>query len=115
MNKEQILYLKKQGSSWCMEKKTFFSFLTYISNYFTPRNAPAGFDPEKLCFAEISHSDMYELCGIFGGYLTDDDTLALIPLGNGSTIPWGNTFVLTVYEAIEGVCTPRKVNMVLQC
>lgn len=111
MNKEQILYLKKQGLFWHMDKYIFYPFYSYISRYFIPKDASTGIEIEKVCYVEISHADLYELSGIFGGYLSDNETLALIPLNNPAT-PWGSMISLIVYELIGEVCTPRKVIMV---
>lgn len=110
MNKEQILYLKKQGLFWYMDKNTFSSFFSYVSHYFTPQDASSGFDMEKICYAEIPHADICELSNIFAGYLNDNQTLALIPLNNPATL-WGSVFDLIVYEQTGEVCTPRKIVM----
>lgn len=110
MNKEQILYLKKQGFFWYMDKSTFLSFFSYVNHYFTPQDTSSGFDMEKIDYAEISHDDLSELSNIFAGYLNDNQTLSLMPLNNPATL-WGSVFELIIYEQTGEVCTPRKIVM----
>lgn len=93
-----LMYMKKYGNSWRMDRDTYLRFIKHVRLYFKERIGSSEDVFGNLLYAELPVCHLSTICFLFGGY-SRNDVLVLTEYFPRKDIayPWERSFTLNIY------------------